>query len=337
MYEKLKEKYKQLSDEELTIIAYKENDKYEDHAIEAAKVELYNRGIEVAENKTNINNKEKSNKKTERFLCVKIISWYLIISGIAGLLASLKWKILLKMYNNNYYSYFILIYDLVASPIEIIAGVFMIRLKNWARKLAIILTLFGIIQAIVLPFSINRQFYNDIKVIFFHLIYIVTISMLIILYLNSQKVREKFKIHTGKYSAGVKQVKRNKKVYVTAILNIVVGSLSTLLLGEGGIFAFIIGILYIIYGVALLRSKLYLKLLIFAIFPMAVLYTVAVITSCIGNNSLDYYKMLIVMQFIFLVPSYLCLWDLYFFTRSDVKEDFKEKYNKSENVSEGGC
>ncbi len=119
-------------------------------------------------------------------LIVKIISWYYIIVGTVSIISFLA-----SLSSDN------AMFNFVA-PIEIVAGIGMLKLKNWARMLGIavnsIVVIIGVVMGVVIGAAIAtsglqvRHVLQGLITLVF-----VCISIFIIRFLIRPSVKEQFK------------------------------------------------------------------------------------------------------------------------------------------------
>lgn len=115
------------------------------------------------------------------------------------------------------------------------------------------------------------------------------------------------------------------KAIFLGVIDIVVGLclLSTLIFLQGPSFPFILGILYLIFGYRILKHVCKFKLLFYGIIPLTILSSFMVIMLGIDKNVPEYYRISIIGQIISIsILSSVCFINVYFFTRSNIKDTF---------------
>ena len=134
-----------------------------------------------------------------------IIAIFLIFEGLLYIeLVRQDIIILLACKNGYLYSFFILILHILAVVVNIVGGIGIIKLKEWSRKIVILLQFFGaavciipVILPCILTRSSIRSFYgNNLETLHFVIIDLIKrgiIPLIIILYLSRPKIKARFK------------------------------------------------------------------------------------------------------------------------------------------------
>lgn len=115
-----------------------------------------------------------------------------------------------------------------------------------------------------------------------------------------------------------------KKILINSVrlgvLNIFAGIfLMVVIFLMQGVFVFWVGILYIIFGYILIKEKFRLRLLFLGVLPIAVLYSLNIIMMVLSNNIPEYYKLPPLVALILLFPSFICILDIYYLTRPNIR------------------
>jgi len=118
----------------------------------------------------------------------------------------------------------------------------------------------------------------------------------------------------------------NTLVITLGLLNIVAGVvLALILIMMQGVTIFLVGLVYIFYGVSLLCKNLFNKVLFFGIIPVTALFSMTIIMLGVAKNIPEYAYTPLHIGIIIISPFWvLVLTNIYFFTRPKVKEYFKK-------------
>lgn len=115
---------------------------------------------------------------------------------------------------------------------------------------------------------------------------------------------------------------------ILGIINIVAGLFFMLVIFlMQGFYLVLLGIPFVIFGMALLNKKVYKKLLFWGIIPITILLSFQIIMMGIAKTIPEYYKTPLWVGLIIILPFWLViLADIFFFTRyNKVIEKNKEK------------
>jgi len=126
----------------------------------------------------------------KRPMGVAIIGGLFLVGGVLSLFNLFNWKLTTFKYVG--YGYFMFFYNLIATPSAIIAGVFLLKLKNWARKLCIILELSAIVFTMLTPFTLAKELTDNTTMVIFSLAIGIISTLLIIYYLTRPKIKAMF-------------------------------------------------------------------------------------------------------------------------------------------------
>ncbi len=116
----------------------------------------------------------------------------------------------------------------------------------------------------------------------------------------------------------------NTLVVILGILNIIAGgALAFILIMMQGITIFLVGLVYIFYGVSLLCRNLFNKVLFFGIIPVTALFSMTMIMAGTSTGIPEYARIPMGLVNKILIPFWLLIFaNVYFFTRPKVKEYF---------------
>jgi len=93
-----------------------------------------------------------------------------------------------------------------------------------------------------------------------------------------------------------------------------------------GIFIFPLGVLFIIFGVGVIRRKFYPKLLFFGMVPVSILFFLMVIMLGTSDSVPEYYKTPLLIQIVLTLPILFIVGaDVIIFTRSTISRAFQNK------------
>jgi len=88
-------------------------------------------------------------------------------------------------------------YMLIAAILSIVIGVGILKYKEWARKMLIVLLIFGLTLLFLGPFTMRTKFFSNTIISFAHIFVNSTIVLLIIYYLNRNEIKNLFKKDRG--------------------------------------------------------------------------------------------------------------------------------------------
>lgn len=113
---------------------------------------------------------------------------------------------------------------------------------------------------------------------------------------------------------------------IIGIANIIGGiCLGIVLLLLQGIFAFIVGAVFVAFGISVLAGKPHFKLLFYGMVPLTIVFSLMVIMLGISENVPEYYKTPPMVGIILILPFLsICVTNVLFFNHLRVKGNFKK-------------
>jgi len=123
-----------------------------------------------------------------------LIACYIIISSIVIIPNAFSTD---RLYENILFAHFMTGYMLIAAILSIVIGVGILKYKEWARKMLIVLLIFGLTLLFLGPFTMRTKFFSNTIISFAHIFVNSTIVLLIIYYLNRNEIKNLFKKDRG--------------------------------------------------------------------------------------------------------------------------------------------
>lgn len=115
-------------------------------------------------------------------------------------------------------------------------------------------------------------------------------------------------------------------IILLGTLNVLVGLFLIPFLLLWGVIIFITGILYFVFGIAILFRRLYIKLLFYGVLPFTVLIFVDLRIMSMDQDASNYFRMTFENYIGWILPLFIiCILNIYCFTRPGIKEYFKSK------------
>ncbi len=118
-------------------------------------------------------------------------------------------------------------------------------------------------------------------------------------------------------------------IILIGTLNVLTGLFFMPFLLLWGVIIFITGILYFVFGIAILFRRLYSKLLFYGVVPFTGLYFIDLRIMSMDQDASNYNRMTFDIYLGWILPLFfICIINTYCFTRPRIKEYFESK-NKS--------
>lgn len=129
----------------------------------------------------------------KRSVGITIIAWFSIIGFILSLPIALNFNLLIGLYRNIYFAYFMILYTIIFNSLYVIAAVNLLKLKDWARRLMILWHIIGFPIRIINEFFMKKQLNNNSAMTVFFVSVTSVLVLIIIYYLTRPKVKEQFR------------------------------------------------------------------------------------------------------------------------------------------------
>ncbi len=107
---------------------------------------------------------------------------------------------------------------------------------------------------------------------------------------------------------------------ILGILNIIAGLfLSTFVILMQNLIGLIAGIIYIIFGIAMLSNKIYKLLLFWVIIPLTILFSFSIIMSGIDKDVPEYFQTPLYIGLMIIVPLWLLIFSNVWIIKRSIK------------------